>query len=86
MKKEAYEIAIGRIEKETEKAAYITFVVSWNGNCHNRSFWVPKSQFKMETEQVGLFSKWFMDKLSAENNFKGYHMYFEGTFEGLKEL
>lgn len=87
MKKEAYTIAINGVEKETEKAALISFCVSWNSNCHTRSFWVPRSQFSWDVEgKVINLAKWYADKLSKENAFKTYGMRFEGMFEGLKEL
>ena len=72
------EIAFDRIERETEKAMLITAPVSWNGNMHRKNFWFPKSVIEeVENDKCMKVSTWFIDKLSKENAFKGYNMYFE---------
>lgn len=85
MKKEAYTIAAA-IERETEKANLVKFLVTWSGDSHERSFWVPKSQMRIDGENIIVIAKWFADKLSKENAFKCYSMKFLGVFDGLVEL
>ena len=85
MKKEAYTIA-ATVERETEKANLVKFLVTWNGDTHEKSLWIPKSQMRVERENIIVIAKWYADKLSKENAFKCYSMKFLGMFEGLVEL
>mgnify|MGYP003553972985 CR=1 FL=1 len=85
MKKEAYTIA-ATVERETEKANLVKFLVTWNGDTHEKSLWIPKSQMRVECENIIVIAKWYADKLSKENAFKCYSMKFLGMFEGLVEL
>lgn len=75
---ETVEIIYDKIERETEKAMQITAPVSWNGSMHRKTFWFPKSVVaEIENDKCMRVSTWFIDKLSNQNAFKGYRMYFE---------
>lgn len=73
-----------KFNKETEKALLIDCCVSWNGNCHSKSIWFPKSvarvvENKFKAGQMDLeVADWFVSKLEVANSYKGYGMYFEG--------
>lgn len=72
------EIAYNRVEKETEKAMLVEAPVTWADNMHTRSFWFPKSVIiEIENERCIKVKSWFIDKLSEQEAYKGYRMYFE---------
>jgi len=69
------EVIFNQIEKETEKAIMVNLPVSWNSNCHPRSFWFPKSCVKMYKQTMEI-ATWMVEKMEKENAFHGYRMEF----------
>lgn len=74
------QIAINKIEKETEKALNINFCVSWNGSMRPKTMWVPKSICEVKREDLIAVEEWWIRKVSEENTWKGYRMYIENQF------
>lgn len=70
------EILINSVERETEKAVKVAFPVAWGRKTHERSFWIPKSLVKIINEKSIQIAQWFIDRLSYENSFNGYDMFF----------
>ena len=82
MEREETVVIVNSIEKETEKAVMLNCQVMWNGNTHGKSLWFPKSVLgnRGEANENGHFAQnvatWFCEKLSCQNQFHGYFMYF----------
>lgn len=82
------ELAFNNVVKETEKAVCLNVMVSWNGNCHDKDIWFPKSvcSFITFTDKEGnertnaIVADWFLHKTEAANAFNGYEMRFETAF------
>lgn len=82
------ELAFNSLIKETEKAICLNVMVSWNGNCHNRDIWFPKSVItfssftdgKGDVRTIAIVADWFIKKTEAANSYRGYAMHFETVF------
>lgn len=75
------QIAINKIEKESEKAILVNFTVSWGeGGMKLKSIWVPKSACTVLREDLIECEDWFLRKIGEQNTWKGYRMYIENQF------
>lgn len=70
------------IEAETEKAVKLNVTVQWgDGKWHEKLMWFPKSQITLDKKfETAELAEWFYSKLSWDNSFHGYLMYFAITF------
>ena len=62
--------------KATEKAVLLNCLVCWgSGKAKEKQLWFPKSVIleKIDKETYDI-KTWFCDKLSEQNQFKGYRM------------
>lgn len=76
-------IQISAVNKQTEKAINISTVVNWGeGGGRPKDLWIPKSQVgSIKARPASDFkemkmSKWFANKISYDNRYKGYQMQF----------
>ncbi len=71
-----------KIESETEKAVKLNVAVQWgDGKWHEKLMWFPKSQITLDkVHETAQLADWFYSKLSKENMFHGYMMYFAMEF------
>lgn len=78
--KNASEIKINGITKETEKAICINVNVNWGeGSWRAKDIWFPKSTcevFTVNDETHVMVADWMLEKTAAANAFKGYRMNF----------
>lgn len=69
-------VTIYNIVRESDKAVMINMPVTWNDNMTTRSFWFPKSCIEIEGKTM-IVAMFLLDKLSKENAYNGYRMYFD---------
>lgn len=78
--KNASEIKVNSITKETEKAICVNVEVCWNnGNGKSKDIWFPKSTceiINVNGEIHAVVADWMMNKTCIANTFHGYQMYF----------
>lgn len=67
---------INTIVRETERAMLINLPVNWADNCYAREFWFPKSVVSVLNAKTIEIKDWFAEKMSKENTYNGYRMYF----------
>ena len=79
------QVQFSKIERETEKAALITFPVSWNMNIHFKSIWIPKKCIEFWNDKIEnstcFIATWLLEKLESENKFHDYWMRFQTIHE-----
>lgn len=82
------ELSFYEVVKETAKAVCLKVLVSWNGTCHSRDLWFPKSVCRLvafsdengNNRTNALVAEWFIRKTEEENQVAGYQMCFETIF------